>query len=100
VMLFNCEHPANLVLTLAVVNEWPGRDLHAFRWLSDDLIGALPDRWNHLVGVSQPQSDPGIVHFTLGVPSIKGHENDPFADEWRTHQRPEYITEEMTFGMG
>jgi hypothetical protein len=83
VMLFNCAHPANQTLWKTALNQWPGRDLHAFRWLADDQIGALPARFNWLVNVSAPESDPAIVHYTLGTPDVAGHESDPFADEWR-----------------
>jgi hypothetical protein len=83
VMLFNCGHLANRALTLDVVNSWPGRDLHAFKWLREHEIGALPARWNHLVGVSEPDPNPALVHYTLGTPNVPGHESDPFADEWR-----------------
>lgn len=82
VILWNCGHPANRSLTLDVLNAWPGRDLHAFRWLNDDEIGALPARWNHLVGLSPEDPDPALVHFTLGTPDVAGHEHDPFSDEW------------------
>lgn len=82
VMLFNCAHPANRRLDPALLNTWPGRDLHAFRWLQDEEIGALPARWNHLVGVSEACDNPAVVHFTLGVPDLPGHEQDAFADEW------------------
>jgi len=82
VMLFNCGHPSNRLLTLDVLNSWPGRDLHAFTWLDDALIGDLPPKWNYLVGVNPPQIDPAIVHFTLGMPYLDGHQHDPFADEW------------------
>lgn len=51
VMLFNCDHPANRRLSLADVNERPGRDLHALYWLHDEEIGALPAAWNWLVNV-------------------------------------------------
>lgn len=83
VMLFNCAHPANQALWTTVLNQWPGRDLHAFKWLPDDLIGALPARFNYLVGVSEPIDHPAIVHYTLGVPDVAGHEDDAFAGEWR-----------------
>jgi hypothetical protein len=83
VMLFNCGHPANRRLTPDLLNTWPGRDLHAFRWLEDDaLIGRLDPAWNYLVGVSPYQADPWIVHYTLGVPSTPGHEYDQCSDEW------------------
>lgn len=83
VCLWNVDHPSNRALTVEAVNTLPGRELHAFSWLSDEEIGDLPAEWNHLVGYSEPLDDPAIVHFTEGVPSMPGHEADPFADEWR-----------------
>lgn len=87
VILWNCGHPANRALTLDVLNTWPGRDLHAFRWLSDAQIGALPARWNVLIGEHEPPPDTAIAHYTLGVPNIPGHELDAFAYEWWTAAR-------------
>lgn len=81
VILFNCGHPANRALTVDLVNTVPGRDLHRFCWLDDALIGALPARWNVLIG-EEADADPAIAHFTLGVPDMPGYEHQPFADEW------------------
>src|SRR5262245_9853754 len=52
VMLFNCDHPSNRVLTVDMVNSIPGRDLHKFCWLTDDEIGELPPEWNYCPGLS------------------------------------------------
>lgn len=82
VLLWNCAHPAHQALSLDALNTWPGRDLHAFNWLDDDEIGALPASWNYLVNVSALPPTVNLAHFTLGVPSIDGHAADPFADEW------------------
>ena len=79
VMVFNCDHPANKALTVELVNSVPGRDLHRFCWLTDDLIGDLDPAWNWLV----PAVDPKIAHFTEGVPDMAGYERQPYADEWR-----------------
>jgi hypothetical protein len=81
VILWNAGHPANRALTVELVNTVPGRDLHRFCWLPDDLIGALPSRWNVLIG---EESDPAtaIAHFTLGVPDMPGYEHQSYADEW------------------
>lgn len=84
VMLFNCDHPANDALTLEMVNTVPGRDLHRFCWLTDDLIGALPGKWNFLAEAQPRIEDPAIVHFTLGHPNMPGHEAAPYAHEWRS----------------
>lgn len=84
VMLFNCAHPSNRCLTPANVNLWTGRDLHGFHYLDDHEIGALPPEWNYLVGHTKGVSDPQIVHFTDGIPSMLGYEDCEYADEWRT----------------
>jgi len=83
VMLFNCDHPANRRLTLDLINTRPGRDLHAFCWLDDSEIGALPAEWNYLVGYSKSAGRPKLVHFTRGLPDMPGYERQEFADEWR-----------------
>jgi hypothetical protein len=79
VMLINAGHPANRRLNLTTVNQWPGRDLHAFGWLADDEIGSLPPEWNWLVGIQPKPSNPAIAHFTLGgpwLPQWPGAEHD------------------------
>lgn len=81
VILFNCGHPANQALTVDLVNAVPGRDLHRFCWLTDDLIGALPSRWNVLIG-EEDDADPAIAHFTLGLPDLRGYEHCAWSDEW------------------
>lgn len=83
VMAFNCEHPANLALTVELINSVPGRDLHRYCWLSDADIGELGAEWNYLVGESPECADPKICHFTLGVPDMPGYWDVPYADEWR-----------------
>ncbi|BCH33138.1 hypothetical protein MesoLjLc_50680 [Mesorhizobium sp. L-8-10] len=83
VMAFNIDHPANRALTLELINTVPGRDLHAFCWLDDSLIGELDASWNWLVGHSDPEIEPDIVHFTEGTPAMSGYENCAYAEEWR-----------------
>lgn len=86
-MMFNCDHPANQALTVEAVNSLPGRDLHRFCWLEDGLIGDLDGCWNFLVGHSDPEIEPNVVHFTDGIPLMEGYENVPYADEWRAMLR-------------
>jgi lipopolysaccharide biosynthesis glycosyltransferase len=71
VVLWNCSHPAHKKLTLNDLNTFPGRDLHAFKWLTDEEIGEVPKEWNHLVGVDPPNSNAKIIHYTLGGPWFK-----------------------------
>jgi len=84
-ILYNCGHPANRALTADMVNHSTGRFLHAFGWLTDDLIGGVPETWNWLEGWSPADMDPKIVHMTRGVPTMAGYENIPYADEWRSY---------------
>ena len=83
-ILFNCEHPSNQRLTPAVVSQESGQWLHAFSWLEDSEIGTLSADWNYLAGVDPlPERDPLAVHFTLGIPTMQGHEHHPYAEDWQ-----------------
>jgi lipopolysaccharide biosynthesis glycosyltransferase len=73
VALWNCDHPANRRLNLTTLNQWPGRDLHAFRWLADDEIGELPHEANWLVEMQPKPDRPVVAHYTLGTPDIRPH---------------------------
>ena len=68
VVLWNVSHPANRRINLTMLNQWPGRDLHAFGWLADSEIGELPLEANWLVGVQPKPARPMIAHYTLGGP--------------------------------
>lgn len=99
VMLFNCAHPSNRVLTPELVSEAGGAFLHRFQWLKDDEIGELPPEWNHLVG-EYPDEDASLYHYTLGVPGIEHYMRCDRHKQWNDHllgmlniegERPEEI---------
>lgn len=106
VMLWNCDHPSNKNLTLEALNSWPGRDLHALKWLKDEEIGELPWEWNHLVDVNpdKPWEDIKLAHFTLGGPWLPGWapmESDAYwykelqnADLWDDSRLPKFTSPE------
>lgn len=81
-ILWNTSHPAHYRLTRDRLNRWPGRDLHAFKWLQDDEIGELPAEWNVLVD-EEDVPDPKMLHFTNGVPSMPGYENCSYSQLWK-----------------
>jgi lipopolysaccharide biosynthesis glycosyltransferase len=82
VMLFN--NARCRALTPEYVNAASGLELHQFKWLGDDsLIGALPDRWNHLVGYNASRKDAALVHYTLGGPYFPEYASCEYATEWR-----------------
>jgi len=81
--IYNCESAANRALTVELINTLPGRDLHRFCWLDDDLIGELDPAWNYLIGHTKNVTKPRVVHFTDGTPDMPGYENIEYANEWR-----------------
>ncbi len=81
VMLFN--NAKCKALTPDYVNTATGLELHQFKWLgNDDLIGAIPLRWNHLVGYNPPNPDVSLVHYTLGGPYFDERRDCEYAAEW------------------
>ena len=85
VMLFN--NARCRALTPDYVNTASGLDLHQFKWLgNDELIGALPDRWNHLVDYHAPRTDAALVHYTLGGPYFPEYADCEYSAEWRAER--------------
>lgn len=85
VMLFN--NARCRALEPDYVNRASGLELHQFKWLeSDELIGALPDAWNHLVGYNPPRRDVALVHYTLGGPYFPEYADCEYAEAWRAER--------------
>jgi len=82
-ILFNCGHPANAVLTPDYVDD-PDRCVspHELDWLDPALVGALPAEWNHTVGYDAPRPDAKLVHFTQGVPLLPETRECEHAASW------------------
>lgn len=83
-VLYNCGHPANAVLTPDLVNSATGAFLHQFQWLADDQIGTLPETWNWLEGWCTPPPDgpPKVVHFTRGGPWFPQWQDVDYGGLW------------------
>lgn len=81
-VLWNCEHPANRVLTAEEVNSRTGGWLHRFSWLSDELIGSVPEEWNWLEGHSPLSLKPKAIHYTRGGPWFENYRDVYYAQEW------------------
>jgi len=87
VILWNCEHPENRILTPEYVMGATGRKLHRFEHLRDEDIGELPATWNWLVGEFPHMPDAQLVHYTLGIPGFKHYANCDHSGEWhQAHQ--------------
>jgi lipopolysaccharide biosynthesis glycosyltransferase len=81
VMLWNCGHMANRILTPEFVAEAPGSFLHRFSWLNDNQIGELPPEWNVLVG-EQDASLASLLHYTCGAPGFSHYKYCDGAEHW------------------
>ena len=71
VVLWNCGHPSNRILSRSFVGEAGGKFLHRFQWLRDEEIGDLPKEWNHLVLEYEENDNAKLLHHTLGTPAFK-----------------------------
>lgn len=97
VMLMNCERCT--ALTPEYVNTASGLELHQFKWLAtEDEIGALPQRWNHLVGYDAPDANAALVHYTLGGPYFEAYRDCEYASEWRQEREQMLRTEARRAG--
>ncbi len=83
VILWNCSHPDNIVLTPSLIEKQTGAYLHRFTWLRDDLVGEIPKEWNWLDIEYDHNPDAKLVHYTLGTPCFHEFSNQgSFSDEW------------------
>jgi lipopolysaccharide biosynthesis glycosyltransferase len=82
VILWNCAHPKNLVLTPRWIQNATGAQLHRFTWLDDSDIGELPREWNWLPDEYGANPDAKLLHYTLGTPCFHDFALTPMADEW------------------
>ena len=83
VVLWNCSHPANRIVSPEFVSNSEPKVLHRFGWLEDSMIGSLDIRWNWLVGeYEDPPDDVKLVHWTVGGPYFDEYKNADFADNW------------------
>ena len=86
-ILWNCGHPENRILSRDFVSTAGGKVLHRFAWLDDDLIGEIPGEWNHLVGEMDYRKDAANVHFTLGAPSFFCYRDCDYSGEYMSTLR-------------
>jgi lipopolysaccharide biosynthesis glycosyltransferase len=84
-VLWNCGHEKNKILTPALLNQESPKFLHRFSWLDDADIGSLPHHYNWLVGWYKEPKDgkPKILHYTEGGPWFDGYRECEYADVWK-----------------
>lgn len=83
VMIWNCEHPKNRILTPKFIQEATGAQLHRFTWLLEKYdVGSLPIEWNWLPDEFGPNLDAKLLHYTLGTPCFHEYATTPQGNEW------------------
>ena len=87
VVLWNCAHPANRVLTPEFVQDKPGSFLHRFSWLDDADIGEIDKTWNWLAVEYPDKPDAALVHYTLGTPCFKAFSDTSMSEHWHAVHR-------------
>lgn len=83
VIIWNCEHPKNKILTPDFIESMNGAFLHRFKWLDNVEIGELDKKWNWLA-VEYPEiKDANLIHYTLGTPCFEEYKNTSMANYWK-----------------
>lgn len=89
-ILFNCGHPANKVLTPEHIENPTTTNLHKIGWVDKNELGKLPLEWNVCVPYSyqgrEPPTGAKLVHFTQGVPQWWETEDQPYAQAWMNYR--------------
>ena len=85
VVLFNCGHPSNKILTREFVAEAGGSVLHRFAWLADEEIGELPVEWNWLETEYPDNPNAKLIHQTLGSPGFESYAQSPSSRQWNSY---------------
>ena len=81
-ILWNCGHPKNKLITPEFIEQATGAELHRFTWLDDSDIGSMPGIWNWLPDEYGENDHAKLLHYTLGTPCFHDFANSPMADEW------------------
>jgi lipopolysaccharide biosynthesis glycosyltransferase len=84
-VLWNCGHESNRILTPAYVEKASGAVLHRFSHLQDDEIGLLPTKWNWLVGEYPENNDAALLHYTIGTPCFEQYTDCDSAEAWHNY---------------
>ena len=84
VIIWNCAHPKNKVLTPEFISSKDGKFLHRFMWLDEEDIGEIPVEWNWLAIEYPPNPNAKLVHYTLGTPCFSEYSQTEMSDIWHS----------------
>ena len=94
-VLWNCGHEKNSVLTPELINTAPAEFLHRFSWLKEEDIGEIDKKWNWLVNWYQEPRDgtPSALHFTEGGPWIESYQDCQYSDKWKQYKNDRLLNQ-------
>jgi lipopolysaccharide biosynthesis glycosyltransferase len=84
VIIWNCAHPKNRLLTPELISSSDGKFLHRFMWLDEEDIGEIPVEWNWLAIEYPPNPNAKLVHYTLGTPCFSEYSQTEMSDIWHS----------------
>lgn len=86
-VLWNCSHEKNKIITKELINTASGQFLHRFMWLNNSDIGSIDKTWNWLVNWYQEPKDghPNALHFTEGGPWIDNYKDCQYSNIWEEY---------------
>ena len=87
VIIWNCSHPKNKILTPSLIDSKDGAFLHRFKWLNDVDIGSLPKSWNWLAIEYPEKENLNLIHYTLGTPCFKKYSNSSLSKHWKIYYK-------------
>ncbi len=81
-VIWNCQHPKNRLLSPAFIEGKAGAFLHRFEWLDNAEIGELPREWNWLASEYEINLNAKLIHYTLGTPCFEDYNVSDMAASW------------------
>lgn len=84
VIIWNCAHPKNRLLTPDLISSSDGKFLHRFMWLDEEDIGEIPVEWNWLAIEYPPNPNAKLIHYTLGTPCFSEYSQTDMSEIWHS----------------
>jgi len=81
-VIFNCSHASNRILTPSYIEEKDGAHLHRFGWLPDEEIGALPVEWNTMTTLQPKSYITPLARRASRITAIPQYRNAAMSDVW------------------
>lgn len=84
-ILWNCGHNDNRIITPMVIRNSSPSWLHQFGWLKNESIGEIPVEYNWLSGYYS-KGNPKAIHYTDGGPWFDNYKECEYSDLWLSYR--------------